>query len=587
MEIQSFTTKTDETVELGSFTVLVGPNNTGKSQTLDDLNTEVTGNGSSTIIDEISIELPDEFEALRSGVEYTTNEQGREVFQGINSNLSNKKQNYSNIEGLKNSFQQGNQDPILKTLGEFNIAHLDTSSRLKVADSSPAHNRHKQAPSNLLQALFEAGSEVDDELRSAFQNVFSQPDEPTDIAFDISGMTEYCLRVAEEFEDIPENPREAGDIMSQYRILDEEGDGYRSFVGVVLSLLLSENRIVLLDEPEAFLHPAQARELGRWIANHSSDIEGQIVIATHDADFISGILNEGTNIDIYRLNRRRDHTVYNRMSPDITEKLANDPLLSSQRVLEAIFHKGVIVCEGGSDKAVYRSIAVNELGNDQLLFVNAHGKHSIKDITEVLKEANIPVAAITDIDILRDHHSLRYLLESLADDDFDDILEARRDIESAIQDIPDDEVIEQMIPEVREFLDQLEADGHTLSGADAALSRLSSGFSEWKEVKEHGLDGIPRENLEYNQQPEWLIEEAGEQGLFIVPVGELEGWMDLDRSRKSTWVIKALEVIDTDNRYSDEDSADEYDYSDLTEFTQNVEQYLASEYRRLIRAQDS
>ena len=237
-------------------------------------------------------------------------------------------------------------------------------------------------------------------------------------------MTRLYLRVADEFEDVPENPREASDVMSQYRTLDDEGDGYRSFVGVVLSLLLSENRVVLLDEPEAFLHPAQARELGRWIAKHSTDIDGQIVIATHDADFISGILTEDTEVDIYRLNRRGDRTVYNHMSPDITEELADDPLLSSQRVLEAIFHEGVIVCEGGSDKAVYRSITVNELGNDQLLFVNAHGKHSIKDITSALREANIPVAAITDIDVLRDHYSFRYLLESFDRGNIDELLEA-------------------------------------------------------------------------------------------------------------------------------------------------------------------
>ncbi len=577
--IQSFTTKNGETVELGDFTVLVGPNNTGKSQTLDDIRLELRNDNGSTIIDELTVELPNQFDKLKTGVEQTTDQHDHEVLRGIGSNLLDHEVNRASLERLKEQFQQGNQQPILNTLGAFKVAHLDTSSRLQVVDSGPAHNMHEEAPSNLLQALFEAGPEVDEELRSAFQNVFSRPDEPRDIAFDISGMTELCLRVAEEFENIPSNPREAGNVMEEYRILDEEGDGYRSFVGVVLSLLLSQNRVVLLDEPEAFLHPAQARELGRWVSNHSSDTTGQIVIATHDADFIAGILSEGTEVDIYRLNRREDHTVYNRISSDITEKLANDPLLSSQRVLEAIFHEGVIVCEGGSDKAVYRSIAVNEIENDQLLFVNAHGKHSIKDITTVLKEANIPVATITDIDILRNHHTLKYLLESLADGDFENILEARSNIEQAIQGISDEEVIEQMIPEVERFLEQLENGEHTLSGADAALGRLGSGFSEWKEVKEQGVDRIPREELEEEDYPEQLIEEAKQYGLFIVPVGELEGWMDLDRSRKSTWVVKALEVIGTT------DSDDEYTYSDLTRFVEDIEQYLADEYGQLIRAQ--
>jgi hypothetical protein len=391
-------------------------------------------------------------------------------------------------------------------------------------------------------------------------------------------MTKLYLRVAEEFSDVPSNPREAGEVLTEYNTLDEEGDGYRSFVGVVLSLLLSEDRVVLLDEPEAFLHPAQARELGRWVAEHSTDTEGQIVIATHDADFIAGILSEDADVDIYRLNRSGERTVYNHISSDTTEKLASDPLLSSQRVLEAIFHKGVIVCEGGSDKAVYRSIAVNEIGNDQLLFVNAHGMQNIKSITKVLKQARIPVAAIPDIDLLRSHHPMKHLLESVTDDDLQNIFKTRREIEEAIQEIPDEEVVERMIPEVESFLNELENDEHTPDGAKAAVNRLNSEFSEWSIVKEEGIEGIPDEK---HADADRLIEDVKQYGVFIVPVGTLKGWMDLNRSSDSSWAVKALEVINP--REEDEDSRDEYDYSDLTGFINEIEQYLENEYRRLIR----
>jgi ABC-type branched-subunit amino acid transport system ATPase component len=592
VRIDSFTTKNGETVDLGDFTVLVGPNNTGKSQTLDDLQTEMRDGDGSVIIEEIAVDLPNHFGDLESGIERTTDQHGSEMIRGIGPELTDSDtQRNVRFETLEEQFQEDNQQPILNTFGSFNVAHLDTSSRLRVAQSGGAHNPHEQAPSTLLQALFEA-PEVDDDLRSAFQDVFGRPDEPRDIAFDTSGMTRLYLRIAEEFDDVPSDPREAGEVMTEYGTLDEEGDGYRSFVGVVLSLLLSEDRIVLLDEPEAFLHPAQARELGRWIAEHSSDTDGQIVIATHDADFTAGMLSESTEVDIYRLNRAGDRTVYNHLSSDVTANLAGDPLLSSQRVLEAIFHEGVVVCEGGSDKAVYRSVAVNEIGNDQLLFVNAHGKHSIEDITGALTEANIPVAAITDIDILRDHYDLRYLLESISDDDFDDILDARRNIEQAVQEIQDEEVVEEMVPEVEDFLDQLRAGEHTLSGADAALGRLSSGFSEWSNVKEQGIERIPVENLddedETQNDPEWVLDEAEQYGVFIVPVGELEGWMDLNRSSKSTWVVKALKVIgtkDNDENQDDTDS-DEYDYDELTNFVEEIERYLDGEYRRLIRAQN-
>lgn len=45
--------------------------------------------------------------------------------------------------------------------------------------------------------------------------------------------------------------------MKPYTMLQEQGDGFRSFVGIVLSILLSKDKIILIDEPEAFLHPTQ------------------------------------------------------------------------------------------------------------------------------------------------------------------------------------------------------------------------------------------------------------------------------------------------------------------------------------------
>src|SRR3954452_10968168 len=44
--------------------------------------------------------------------------------------------------------------------------------------------------------------------------------------------------------------------------LEKEGDGMRSFVGILLHVLLSNDMISLVDAPEAFLHPPQARLIG-------------------------------------------------------------------------------------------------------------------------------------------------------------------------------------------------------------------------------------------------------------------------------------------------------------------------------------
>ena len=100
----------------------------------------------------------------------------------------------------------------------------------------------------------------DENLNDIFKRAFNM-----EIKLDYSEMAELSFKIAKAFPNIPENPRAAFPIMSTFQRLDEQGDGFRSFVGVVLSILMCKDRLILLDEPEAFLHPAQAKILGEWI----------------------------------------------------------------------------------------------------------------------------------------------------------------------------------------------------------------------------------------------------------------------------------------------------------------------------------
>ena len=111
--------------------------------------------------------------------------------------------------------------------------------------------------------MYLSNKEIENKLRRVFHDTFDMS-----IFFDYSGLKTLTFRVAKEFEKIPADTRDSYSILSKYSKLDNQGDGFRSFVGVVLSLLLSEHRIILLDEPEAFLHPAQAKMLGRWVAEY-------------------------------------------------------------------------------------------------------------------------------------------------------------------------------------------------------------------------------------------------------------------------------------------------------------------------------
>lgn len=68
-------------------------------------------------------------------------------------------------------------------------------------------------------------------------------------------------------------------------LLEQQGDGMRSYMGLLLHILGGAHQITLIDEPEAFLHPPQARLLGRTLANRSVGRQ-QVFLATHSVDVV-------------------------------------------------------------------------------------------------------------------------------------------------------------------------------------------------------------------------------------------------------------------------------------------------------------
>jgi predicted ATPase len=64
----------------------------------------------------------------------------------------------------------------------------------------------------------------------------------------------------------------------------------KSFLGLLLNILVSSYLFVFVDESEAFLHPPQARLLGRMLGEDKG-AHNQVFIATHDSDVLTGLLD--------------------------------------------------------------------------------------------------------------------------------------------------------------------------------------------------------------------------------------------------------------------------------------------------------
>jgi hypothetical protein len=561
VKITNLSIKGGQSLSLGKLTVLVGPNNSGKSRTLKDIVEWIVNDPAfpPTLVQDVGIEWPKvfadeacdpasriaslapvgarvspypaapgafQFHGLRAG----RNQQHLPLYPG------NLFQRYPTPDGQ--SVEQwrtaAGSRGVIQSIGPYWVTVLDGDTRLTVANRTQSPNMHSQpVPANPMQALRFDETDVGERLRSAFEQAFSM-----DIVQDDSGLQELMFRVSRDFSDLSEVDRKKYQVMGAFPVLDDQGDGYKSFAGVVLSITLCRDKIVLLDEPEAFLHQLQARILGQWIGTYAQEFGGQIIIATHNASFLSGILAASRDVTIYRLNRAANDTTYTRISQGATAQLATSPLLSNQRILDAIFADGVVVSEGDPDHHVYQSVANGILGCRDLLFIQSYNKQVIYRIVELLKNCAIPVCAIADIDVLNSASEFKRVLDSFSSTgDISGMIQRRHEIALCVDRRDEEMILNEIRNDIEQLLSQLDDNRHTVAGIRSALGRIRGQASRWDQVKKKGIKGIPA-NQRTNAS--LLIKEAAKIGLFILPVGELEGWMTLGTSQKQDWIVEAL-----------------------------------------------
>ena len=56
----------------------------------------------------------------------------------------------------------------------------------------------------------------------------------------------------------------------------------------------------MIDEPEAFLHPSQARKIAYTIARTNASRQRQAIISTHSAEVLMGAIEAAENVIVCR-----------------------------------------------------------------------------------------------------------------------------------------------------------------------------------------------------------------------------------------------------------------------------------------------
>lgn len=536
VRLTDFEVSDGTTVRLPPFgiTLFVGPNNAGKSQTLRDL-IGLIGSPQSYIgraVSDISVAKTGSNTDFMNWVQANV-----ASFRDASGQIIWNVGDYGRVP-LGNLSEAWDNNR-LQHIGSLLVYHADASSRLGAGSSVPNVNFSAEPATQPLQRAYLNG-QIEKDLKAASKAAFG-----IEVGVDRFAGSTISLRVG----DIPTFDHEDGipaaDYLTALRglpLLEEQGDGMRSYLGLLLHLFAGAHQITLVDEPEAFLHPPQARLLGNTLASRASESQ-QIFMATHSVDILQGVLDSGAPTTIARITRDGNQNHVAVLDPDQVKTFWSDPLLRYSNLLDGLFHDAVILCEGDADCRYYNSVLdsmvdsgeVEQEGRlPQLLFSHCGGKARISSVVTSLRAAAIPTVIIADFDILNDAALLERVVVAQGGD-FDGMHSAWAVLNGALT--SDAKAVSRLA--IREALISAldSSPGATIDKKEAGTLRgIIKIESGWDKIKRGGISAVPGGDA--YAAAESLLKALEAVGILVVPVGELERFVPSVSGHGPPWVTE-------------------------------------------------
>ncbi|MBD8871940.1 AAA family ATPase [Rhodanobacter sp. DHB23] len=340
---------------------------------------------------------------------------------------------------------------------------------------------------------------------------------------------------------------EAVKFHSEAQLIDLASDGVKAFAGIITEVMAGDPQILLIDEPEAFLHPSLASKLGHEVSRAALSAEKRIFVSTHSPTFVMGCIQSGAPLNIVRLTYRGGTATARVLPSDEILELMRNPLLRSTGVLSGLFYEFVVVTESDADRAFYQEINERllrfkpEWGIPNCLFINAQNKQTVQTILRPLRKLGIPAAGIIDVDILKDGGTTWTNLLSGAN-----------------------------VPNISHG---------SLATMRAAIKQAMDATG--RDMKRDG--GITILSPTEQEAAKNLLSQLGDYGVFIISGGELESWLKhLGASGHGpSWLISVFEKMGEDPNAANYLKPSD---NDVWVFMQQLKNWLADPNRKGIPA---
>lgn len=510
------------TLSPGSTTIIVGPNNSGKTSTLRELWSLVSG---------------DEYGPVVANAMIQKRGDTGDITEWLNQNVALVRGRYPSEKdyswlgatcsesGLSN-YKEAWGGSHLGNLAGILCSHLPVDRRfahLEPPDpdrhSVDAFNSLTDAPRNPIHVLIK-DDRIEKRVSDCFRRAFRM-----DLILNRGAGTDFPLHCGEPPQLHPGEDRISRGFvnrLSKLPVLSGQGHGMRSFAGCVMATFASPALVQLIDEPEAFLHPPQARFIGSLLATEKPNWR-QLIVATHSGDLLRGALDTNVdNLKIVRLTRAGNINHARQLDVEDIQRLWSDPILRFSNVLDGLFHESVVVCEGDADCRFFAAVLEAIQGSDDpqpdVHFSSTGGKDRLHVVVSSLIGLGVPTRVVADFDVLKEEQPLRRIVEALGGS-WGTIDRDWRATKNAVEQKAPPLTRNQVTTKIDEIVKA--SDEKNLSEREVdAIRKTLRATSSWDLAKQCGVDivptGQPREQLNS------LLSSLRSLGLFVLECGELE-----------------------------------------------------------------
>lgn len=524
----TFTAGLSLTLKNDSLVVIIGPNNSGKSSTLSSLRDLVADSSrSSSLISSVKLEKISSLDEIRE-----------QLAPALDKNGSYMVVNHSFGGGnLEHWWGEGGRG-VGGALATLLISNLDTRSRLGDCDpAAPFDGRNAFAANHPFQRMY-ADTRLEFKTSAAVRRAFKK---------DLIIYRNGCANIPAYIGDRPEKEPEEESITRSYLDklekldkLEGQGDGIRSFVSIVGRVITEERSIQLIDEPEAFLHPPQAKFVAEIVAEEAYG--RQTFIATHSSDVLQGLLAlQSERVSVVRLARTQSGGRADLLTSSDIAALWRDPILRFGKVLDGLFHDGVIVTEADGDCRFYEAVMAASASDGQrtdIHYTYSGGKERIPVLVKSLQCLKVPVATIVDFDVLNSDSLLCKIVDAHGGN-WSDIEPDWTAVKEAVEEGAAFLGGDGFKTKIKEALKEIPAGGVVSRDTLNKIRKITRSASPWDIVKNSGIQAIKSGTP--TRRAEALLSSLKSIGIFVVPLGQMEGFCRTLEMKGSRWVEEVLQ----------------------------------------------